>query len=75
MSNALLRLCAAACAAGGLLLLSACDDGADFDTAQQIEGHLITRHYDGFAGPQGPRIRGRARTGGPETAPAAPVAG
>ncbi len=37
--------------------------GVALDTAQQIEGHLITRQYDGFAGPQGPRIRGRARTG------------
>jgi preprotein translocase subunit SecY len=37
--------------------------GVALDTAQQIEGHLITRHYDGFAGPKGPRIRGRARTG------------
>lgn len=36
--------------------------GVALDTAQQIEGHLITRQYDGFAGPQGPRIRGRART-------------
>ena len=29
------------------------------DTVQQIESHLITRHYDGFTGPKGPRIRGR----------------
>ncbi len=36
--------------------------GVALDTAQQIEGHLITRHYDGFAGPDGPRIKGRART-------------
>jgi preprotein translocase subunit SecY len=36
--------------------------GVALDTAQQIEGHLITRHYDGFAGADGPRIRGRART-------------
>jgi preprotein translocase subunit SecY len=36
--------------------------GVALDTAQQIEGHLITRHYDGFAGPRGPRIKGRART-------------
>jgi len=36
--------------------------GVALDTAQQIEGHLITRHYDGFAGPSGPRIKGRART-------------
>jgi preprotein translocase subunit SecY len=25
----------------------------------QIESHLITRHYEGFTGPRGPRIRGR----------------
>jgi preprotein translocase subunit SecY len=49
--------------------------GVALDTAQQIEGHLITRHYDGFAGPQGPRIRGRARTSAsPELANPAPVA-
>ena len=41
--------------------------GVALDTAQQIEGHLITRHYDGFAGPSGPRIRGRARTGSAPT--------
>ena len=29
------------------------------DTVQQIESHLITRHYEGFGGPKGPRIRGR----------------
>jgi preprotein translocase subunit SecY len=32
--------------------------GVALDTAQQIEQHLITRHYDGFAG-KGKRIRGR----------------
>jgi preprotein translocase subunit SecY len=37
--------------------------GVALDTVQQIEGHLITRHYDGFAGPKGPRIKGRARGG------------
>ncbi len=36
--------------------------GVALDTAQQIEGHLITRQYDGFAGPQGPRIKGRTRS-------------
>ncbi|MFH1810437.1 MAG: preprotein translocase subunit SecY [Pseudomonadota bacterium] len=35
--------------------------GVALDTVQQIEGHLITRHYDGFTGPRGPRIRGRSR--------------
>jgi preprotein translocase subunit SecY len=34
--------------------------GVALDTVQQIEVHLITRHYDGFSGPSGPRIRGRA---------------
>ncbi len=33
--------------------------GVALDTVRQIESHLITRHYDGFAGPKGPRIRGR----------------
>jgi len=34
--------------------------GVALDTVQQIEVHLITRHYDGFSGPSGSRIRGRA---------------
>lgn len=33
--------------------------GVALDTAQQIESHLITRHYDGFTGPKGARVRGR----------------
>lgn len=33
--------------------------GVAMDTAQQIESHLITRSYEGFAGPDGPRMRGR----------------
>ncbi|MBN1959534.1 MAG: preprotein translocase subunit SecY [Deltaproteobacteria bacterium] len=33
--------------------------GVALDTVRQIESHLITRHYDGFAGSRGPRIRGR----------------
>jgi preprotein translocase subunit SecY len=33
--------------------------GVALDTAQQIESHLVTRSYEGFAGPRGPRIRGR----------------
>ena len=33
--------------------------GVALDTVRQIESHLITRHYDGFAGAKGPRIRGR----------------
>jgi preprotein translocase subunit SecY len=50
--------------------------GVALDTAQQIEGHLITRHYDGFAGPKGPRIKGRARTGtAPTTGEPMPVIG
>jgi preprotein translocase subunit SecY len=34
--------------------------GVALDTVQQIESHLITRHYEGFTGPKGPRIRGRS---------------
>ena len=34
--------------------------GVALDTVQQIEGHLISRNYEGFAGPRGPRIRGRS---------------
>ncbi len=33
--------------------------GVALDTVQQIEGHLITRHYEGLSGPRGPRLRGR----------------
>jgi preprotein translocase subunit SecY len=33
--------------------------GVALDTVRQIESHLITRHYDGFAGARAPRIRGR----------------
>jgi preprotein translocase subunit SecY len=36
--------------------------GVALDTVQQIEGHLISRNYEGFAGPRGPRIRGRLRS-------------
>ncbi len=35
--------------------------GVALDTVQQIEQHLISRNYEGFAGPRGPRIRGRMR--------------
>ena len=38
--------------------------GVALDTVQQIEGHLISRNYEGFAGPRGPRIRGRVPRGG-----------
>jgi len=38
--------------------------GVALDTVQQIESHLITRHYDGFTGPKGPRIRGRSTAAG-----------
>ena len=37
--------------------------GVALDTVQQIEQHLISRNYEGFAGPRGPRIRGRVRVG------------
>ncbi len=33
--------------------------GVALDTVQQIESHLITRNYEGFSGPKGPRLRGR----------------
>ena len=33
--------------------------GVALDTVQQIESHLITRHYEGLTGPKGPRTRGR----------------
>ncbi len=37
--------------------------GVALDTVQQVEQHLISRNYEGFAGPRGPRIRGRTRLG------------
>jgi len=33
--------------------------GVALDTVQQIEGYLITRHYEGLTGPSGARIRAR----------------
>lgn len=33
--------------------------GVALDTVQQIQSHLISRHYDGFLGQKGPKIRGR----------------
>lgn len=33
--------------------------GVAMDTASQIESHLISRSYEGFAGAHGPRMRGR----------------
>jgi preprotein translocase subunit SecY len=36
--------------------------GVALDTVQQVESHLITRNYEGFYGPRGPRIRGRQVT-------------
>jgi preprotein translocase subunit SecY len=38
--------------------------GVALDTVQQIESHLITRSYEGFSGPRGPRIRGRVAARG-----------
>lgn len=35
--------------------------GVALDTAQQIESHLVTRSYEGFAGPTGSRTRGRKK--------------
>jgi preprotein translocase subunit SecY len=37
--------------------------GVALDTVNQIEQHLITKNYEGFAGPRGPRIRARNDTG------------
>jgi preprotein translocase subunit SecY len=42
--------------------------GVALDTVQQIESHLITRHYEGFSGPRGPRIRGRRDISAPAAA-------
>ena len=36
--------------------------GVALDTVQQIESHLITRHYDGLTGPRGAKIKGRRST-------------
>jgi preprotein translocase subunit SecY len=33
--------------------------GVALDTVSQIEAQLITKHYEGFAGAAGPRVRGR----------------
>jgi preprotein translocase subunit SecY len=38
--------------------------GVALDTVNQIEQHLITKNYEGFAGPRGPRIRARNDTTG-----------
>ncbi len=38
--------------------------GVSLDTVQQIESYLISRNYEGFTGPKGPRIRGRSGGGG-----------
>ena len=47
--------CRSTSAAPALLIVV----GVALDTVQQIESHLITRNYEGFTGPRGPRIRGR----------------
>jgi len=41
--------------------------GVALDTVQQIETMLITRHYDGFSGPTGPRLRGRTTSEAPSS--------
>lgn len=33
--------------------------GVAMDTAAQMESHLIARHYDGFLGAKGPKMKGR----------------
>jgi preprotein translocase subunit SecY len=45
--------------------------GVALDTVNQIESHLITRHYEGFTGPRGPRIRGRQGGGSMSGTPVA----
>ncbi len=35
--------------------------GVALDFVQQIESHLITRHYEGLTGPKSSRVRGRSR--------------
>ncbi|MCA9564796.1 MAG: preprotein translocase subunit SecY, partial [Myxococcales bacterium] len=42
---------------GGTSLLIVVSVG--LDTAQQVEQHLISRHYEGITGPSGPRLRHR----------------
>jgi len=44
----------------GTSLMIVC--GVALDTANQIEAHLITRHYEGLTGPGGGRIRARRST-------------
>jgi preprotein translocase subunit SecY len=34
--------------------------GVALDFAQQVESHLITRHYEGLTGTKGSRIRARS---------------
>ena len=52
--------------------------GVALDTANQIEGHLIARHYDGFTGPKKRKIRARqgggTGSGGSGSEPAATTA-
>jgi preprotein translocase subunit SecY len=33
--------------------------GVAMDTVSQVEAQLVMRHYDGFGGPGGRRVRGR----------------
>lgn len=47
--------------------------GVAIDTAQQIEGYLISRQYEGFSSPQGPRIAARQRPAGDTETPALPA--
>jgi preprotein translocase subunit SecY len=45
--------------------------GVALDTVRQIEGHLLTRNYEGFTATKGPRIKAREEMGtSVETAPA-----
>jgi preprotein translocase subunit SecY len=45
---------------GGTSLLIAV--GVAMDTVAQVEAQLVMRHYDGFLGPRGGRLRGRRAT-------------
>jgi preprotein translocase subunit SecY len=36
--------------------------GVAMDTISQVEAQLVMRHYDGFLGPRGGRLRGRRAT-------------
>ena len=59
LGEALVYGLAGALLGGAVMFAFAHFVGVALDTVRQTESHLITRHYDGFAGAKGPRIRGR----------------